>query len=259
MTVSIGEVGELLAGAGRLTLRPLCVATTDRVPDDAIPITAIDRCIACAVYRAAAHPETPPLFIGIDGREGCCPGGQAWLGYAEMPDAVAHYISTGSTSVRGGAAEYLKASPEIARESIRAAGAIRAPGASLIIGECGLFDGREEGVRSVICIGPAENIRNLAALAHFGSTNPFQRVIVPWGPSCATLISYPAGLAAYAPAHSAFVGPADPTANRCLPADHLAMGIPLLLARQMATDCAASFLGRRPSVAFPDRHRTEAP
>ena len=81
--------------------------------------------------------------------------------------------------------------------------------------------------------GTAEQMRNMAALVHFDRDNPFSPVIVPWGPSCATFISYPAGLAANAPKNTAFMGPQDPTQNRGLPPDMMAMGIPATLAERM--------------------------
>jgi uncharacterized protein (DUF169 family) len=255
MGISIRETGMKLAGAGMLTTRPLFVAAQETVPEHAVPITRVDRCIACAVSRAASGEKLPPLYIGVDALEGCCPGGQAWMGYAEMPDDVVHYISCGSRNVRGGAAEYLKASPEITRNSILAAGTIRPRGNYLIIGDCTAYEGNEADVYAIICIGPAENIRNLGALAHFRSTDPFGKVIIPWGPTCATLITYPAGLATHAPEMAAFVGPADPTTNRCFSPDSLILGIPSALARRMAADIDESFLAHRPKVAYPDDRR----
>jgi hypothetical protein len=238
-----------------LTTRPLFVAAMETVPEDAIPITRVDGCIACAVSRAARGERLPPLYIGADALGDCCPGGQAWMGYAEMPEYVVHYISCGSRNVRGGAAEYLKASPEIARNSILAAGTIRPRGNYRVIGDCTTYKGNEEDVYAIICIGPAENIRNLSARAHFRSADPFGRVIVPWGPTCATLITYPAGLATHAPGMAAFAGPADPTTNRCFSPESLILGIPSALARRMAADVDESFLGERPSVAYPDDRR----
>ncbi len=96
----------------------------------------------------------------------------------------------------------------------------------------------------------------MAALIHFDRDDPFSPVIVPWGPSCSTFITYPAGMAEKAPKHSAFMGPQDPTQNRNLPADMMAMGVPAGMAETMAENLDASFVVRRPQVAFP-RHETQ--
>ncbi len=53
---------------------------------------------------------------------------------------------------------------------------------------------------------------------------------------------------------SAFVGPVDPTGNLWFPPDLMVMGIPAALARQMAADVDASFIGKRSRIAFPE-HR----
>ena len=76
---------------------------------------------------------------------------------------------------------------------------------------------------------------------------------LPWGPSCSTFITYPAGMVENAPKDSAFVGPQDPTQNRSLPLDMMAIGIPAGLAIRMAENLDSSFAVRRPEVAFPRR------
>ena len=111
----------------------------------------------------------------------------------------------------------------------------------------------EPAVRSLCCFGTGEQIRNMAALIHFDRDDPFSPVIVPWGSSCSTFITFPAGLAENTPRDTAFMGPQDPTQNHSLPPDMMALGIPADMAERMVKNLDASFITRRPQVAFP-RH-----
>ena len=96
-------------------------------------------------------------------------------------------------------------------------------------------------------------------LAQYRSGDTFFRTLIPGGPTCATMITYAAGMAAAAPKDVAFVGPVDPTGNIWLPTDLLVMGIPAALARQMTADADESFIGRRGRVAFPEHRVTVGP
>ena len=79
----------------------------------------------------------------------------------------------------------------------------------------------------------------------------FKSVITPFGPSCATFVTYPAGMAENAPKNTAFMGPVDPTGNNWFPKDYMALGIPLDIAVNMCHDLDDSFAVKRPEVAFP--------
>ncbi len=133
----------------------------------------------------------------------------------------------------------------------QALGKVTPPGKYLVVQACEALPDANPGIRSICCFGIAEQIRNMAALVHFDRDDPFSPVIVPWGPSCSTLITYPAGMAENAPKDSAFMGPQDPTQNRSLPPDMMAIGIPAGLAIRMAENLDSSFVVRRPRVAFP--------
>jgi hypothetical protein len=106
---------------------------------------------------------------------------------------------------------------------------------------------------SVLCFGKAENIRNLIALGVFGSEDTFGTCISPWGPACSSMITYASGLAENAPKGALIVGPCDPTVNEWLPPDLMTLSIPIATAERMANDVEASFLGKRPKVAFPEK------
>jgi hypothetical protein len=160
-------------------------------------------------------------------------------------------VSTGTPTFRGGEAEYLKASPDMVRRSKDALGAITPPGTYTIIRPCADLDA-DPGVRSVICFGNGEQVRNLCALVHFRSADPFGPVLAAWGPTCASLVTYPSGMSEKAPAGSAYLGPMDPTGNRWFPENLLGLGIPIKLAVGMCEDLESSFIIKRPHVAYPE-------
>jgi len=249
---SVKRIGERLTSAFRLNSRPIAIYGIETVPRDATPIRDLHRCIAEVLYRMATERHLNAVYTGGDTTEGCCPGGVTYLGYLERPSFIRYFVSTGSDKVREGAAEYLKASPEIVDRSVAAVGKIESIGKYLVAQPCERVpDGIE--IRSICLFGNAEQIRNVAALVHFGRDDPFLPVLVPWGAACATLITYPAGLASRAPRESAFMGPQDPTFNHVLPPHCMAMGIPALVVRKMIQNLDQSFVIRRPQVAFPQR------
>jgi hypothetical protein len=245
-------LGKKLAEAGRLKLRPLCIYGTDIVPPGAVPSYTVDRCIAKAIYTSAFNAETPPLFFE-GGHEACCMGGRLWMGLTEPHPKLKYFVTVGAPDFRGGAAEHLKASPELFDEYKARAGKITPPGKYTVISPC---DGTVplDNVRSFILFAGAEQARNLCGLAQFSSGDTFFKTLIPGGPTCATMITYPAGMAANAPKDSAFIGPVDPTGNLWFPPDLMVMGIPLGLAERMAADADASFIGRRARIAYPE-HR----
>lgn len=51
------------------------------------------------------------------------------------------------------------------------------------------------------------------------------------------------------------MGPLDPTMNYALPADTIALGLPIAVAQRMAENIPLSFVTRRPDVAFPQKRR----
>lgn len=251
-TPDFREIGSQIAGAFRLRTRPLAVYGSGTVPPGAVPLSRVDRCFAVALYEMASG-AAGPVYASADDRKGCCPGGMSHVGFAPEAEEIRYFVSTGRPDVRGGAAEYLKANPELVAASFDALGKITPPGKFLIVSPCDALPAGLPGIRSLCIFGTAEQVRNLAALVHFDRGDPFSPVIVPWGPSCATFITYPAGMAERAPRETAFMGPQDPTQNRSLPPGMMAIGIPAAVAVRMAANIGASFVSRRASVAFPDR------
>jgi len=251
--ISIKEIGSRLSVAGRLRSKPLCVYGSGDIPDGAKPITSIDRCLAKAIFEASLQERSTPLYFGKGAIAGCCAGGIGWTGYGRMAPLLDYFISYGTKEFRNGEAEFLKASPEIVEKSKKAIGTVTSAGTYTVIRQCEDID-NDPGVRSFICFGDGEQIRNLCGLIHFRSVDPFNSVSAAWGPTCATLLTYPAGLAEKASKDTAYLGPIDPTGNCWFPEDHMALGIPMKLAIGIYEDLDSSFVIKRPQVAYPSTH-----
>ncbi|ABS54926.1 conserved hypothetical protein [Methanoregula boonei 6A8] len=247
------EIGSKLAAAFCLSTRPLAVYGSETLPAGISPMAGINRCFAVSLYRIATGREIPGSYIGAGATEGCCMGGLFHTGYITVPEDIKYFVSTGRKDVRGGAAEYLKASPDLVDRCSAAAGPIHPPGKYLVVQACEALPDPLPNVLSLCIFGNGEQIRNMAALIHFDRDDPFSPVIVPWGSSCSTFITFPAGLAEKTPKNTAFMGPQDPTQNHSLPPEMMALGIPAEMAVRMAKNLDASFITRRPYVAFP-RH-----
>ena len=248
--LSLEELGKKLIKAGRLKLRPLCVYGTDEIPEGAIPSYEVDRCIAKAIYISAFFEETPPLYVEA-GHEQCCIGGLVWMGLAESHPKLKYFVTVGTPDFRGGAAEYLKATPELFDEQRERAGKIIPLGKYTVIAPC-THDLAPETIKSFILFAGSEQIRNLCGLAQFSSSDPFFKTIIPGGPTCTTMIAFPARMAENAPRDSAYVGPVDPTGNPWLPPELMIMGIPSRLAQQMVADMEEAFICKRSKIAYPE-------
>lgn len=248
--LSVQELGKRLAKAGRLKLRPLCLYGSDEIPQGAKPSYLIDRCIAKAVYSVALFEETPVLFVDA-GHDQCCPGGMVWMGFNEPHPMLKYFVTVGSPEVRGGAAEHLKATPDLFDEQRKRAGKVTPPAKYIIIGPCS-DDIALDKARSLILFAGCEQIRNLCGLAQFNSPDPFFKAIIPSGATCSMMITFPAGMAEKAPKDSAYVGPTDPTGNSWLPPELMIMGIPISLSQQMAADLDESFICKRSKIAYPE-------
>jgi hypothetical protein len=247
------EIGNAIAAAFRLTARPLAIYGSDKLPKGGEPIASVNRCLAAAMYYLAASSEHRTLYVGVDAKAGCCPGGLTHLGLMEYPSSIKYFVSTGKSDFRGGVAEYLKASPEIVEQCFRAMGKITPLNTTIVIQACDDLPDPDPGVRAICLFGNAEQVRNLGALVHFDRDEPFFPVLVPWGPVCSTLITFPAGMAAKAPLNTAFMGPQDPTLNYALPEDTMALGVPIRVAERMAENIPFSFISKRSDVAFPEK------
>ena len=250
--LSVKDIGTKLCKAFCLERMPVAIYGASEVPKDVEHLAQIHRCLAVAMYRISGDATKNGIYLTAEEPEGCCMGGLTHVGFTPRPEYIRYFVSTGKEGVRGGAAEYLKADPKLVDRCFAALGEVKPPGQYLVIQRCDSFSRAAEGIRSIACFGNAEQVRNIAALVHFDRDEPFFPVLVPWGPACGTLITYPAGLASNAPRDTAFLGPQDPTLNWALPADTMAVGIPISLAIRLVHNIDHSFVALRPKVAFPD-------
>jgi hypothetical protein len=250
--LTIREIGERLAKAGRLESRPLCVFGADEPPEDAVPMPKLNRCAGRAIFLVSASKGTPSIFIGEGQVEGCCPGGLTYFGFAERDPMLKFFLSYGNKGFRGGAAEFLRITPELAEESFESSGRIVRPGKFLVVSPSDHIE-EDPGVRSFLIFGSSESVRNLCALVYFRSGSIFSSVIMPGGASCASFVTYAAGMAEDSPKDAVFIGPVDPTGNSWFPQDYLSMAIPIHIARTMAMDLEQSFIAKREVVAYPKK------
>lgn len=247
---SIIDIGTSLKKAARLETYPLAVYGSNNLPPNATPMCSPDQCVAKSILINAMEKKAPPLYLGKDSIRGCCPGAITYMGFKEPLEFIKYFVSTGNPQFRGGEAEYLKANPELVEEYQRSIGKIKTPGKYLVIEKSDDVLDKVE-VKSFLCFGNGEQIRNLSSLIHFSAKNPFETIKMPFGPACATFVTYPAGMAQKTPKNTAFVGPVDPTGNSWFPPHFMAIGIPIDIARRMHRDLDNSFASKRPGVAYP--------
>ncbi len=251
----IREIGLKLTQAGRLKASPLCIYGSEIIPESAVPIKEINRCIANAIFDLSVNKNINSVYIGNGVLDGCCPGGQAWFGYKPFLPMLKYFLSTGSEDFRGGAAEYLIANPDLSEKQLNSVGRITPLSNYIVIRKCESVDELDFDVKSFLCFGNSEQIRNLCSLAHFRPKDSFT-IQLPWGPSCSSFVTYPAGMAANGPKGSIIIGPTDPTGNYWFPLNYLSMGIPYEIAIRMAKDLDESFIIKRPEIAYPEKRKS---
>ncbi len=236
------EIANSLTEAVNLDTAPLFIYGSDTIPSGAVSAVGINRCIAKTIFQLARDDEYDVIYLEKDEEMEICPGGQAWLGFKDFMSNLHYFISTGKEDFRNGAAEYLIANPELALKRLKSVGEIKPPAKYIIIQKNRLNDINAE-ILSIIIFGKAEQIRNLSSLYYFSSENSFD-VQFPWGPYCASFVSYPSNMIQNSPHNSIILGPTDPTGNKWFPSEYLSMGIPYEIATQMATDLEKSFLSK---------------
>jgi hypothetical protein len=201
------------------------------------------------MYQIAEGKIKVPIYAGnVPGQIFCrCIGGLAWFGYEKFDPRLAGLMSTGSAATNQ-AGKHLKENENIACETYQAVGEIKPLGRYVVMRRCD--DIRvDPGVKCIICFARGEEIRDLCALAHFSSHDVFNAISVPWGPACATVVTYPAGMAENACSAQICIGPTDPSAREWLPENCMAMGIPVEIARKMAKDVERSFLAKKDNLS----------
>jgi hypothetical protein len=246
--LSIMQIGAALSRAVNLKTKPVCVYGSDRVPEKGIRSASIGHCLASSMYKIAVGLINDPVYVGNEPNQLFCRciGGPAWFGYCSFDPSLPGLMSTGSR-MTDCAPKHLKENEKIALETYKAVGRITPLGKYAIMRSCDDMH-EDPGVKCLVCFASGEQVRDLCALAHFGSRDVFNSISIPWGPACATLVTYPAGMAESASPDRIYIGPPDPSAREWLPENYMAMGIPAGIARMMAKDWARSFLAKRCQV-----------
>ncbi len=203
------EIGKRLVEAFQLNCRPVCVFGTDDMAEGKVPLGKVDRCVARAIFALSAKKDTPAFYFGKEAREGVCGGGQGWLGLMQTPPKLKYLISVGSPDFMNGAAEYLKADPDMAESFFKAPGNITPPGKFINFAAYDQLSG-DEKVLSLIFFGSAEQTLNLGGLIHFRSEDIFNAILMAGGPTCASLVTYAAGMSEKAPKNSSYVRTGGP-------------------------------------------------
>ncbi|MHA1946996.1 MAG: DUF169 domain-containing protein [Candidatus Hodarchaeales archaeon] len=248
--LTLNEVCNKLKKAGRLTTQPLYVYGTDVPPIDSKPSIDIKGCFANVVYSLATESEYSTVHLTTDNEKRSCPGAQAWIGYKPLMSHLKYTLSTGSKDFRSGRSEFLIANPNLTEKRLQAVGKIAPLGKYTIISKKYNFEGEITTIKSILCFGNSQQIRNLCSLFYFQSEKSYG-IQIPWGPSCSSFISYPAGIIENGPQNCIILGPTDPTGNRWLSENFMSIGIPFEIARQMAEDVDSSFITKHPRIAYP--------
>ncbi len=251
--LSVSEVGELLAKAGRMDLQPLCIYQSDTVPEGVVNVSDVvktgHRCLAKALLLVSAG-KADGIYTGSDAMKGVCQASNGFLGLVEFPEEVCNDISTG-----GEDALFLKESPLCAAWTLKKMGKISFSGKYLVMQRCDKAG--DVHALSYLCIGRAEQIRDLCGLLHFGSDSPFGQIDAAWGSFCGAFVAYPSGIAKGAPKDTAFIGPTAPDGNPWFPPEMMAIGIPAKVAVRMAGDVEKSFVVKCVTTTYPAKRDAE--
>lgn len=242
----VGVAARKLAAAVALDSLPVCVYGSEELPAGGTRTSAIIDCVAAAIFRLAADETPGPLYAtAVDGAGLCrCAGGAEWFGYSGFDPYLVRSMSTAVPAGSRLVPKRLKSSPSVAEKTYASVGTVSPLGQYTVFRRCDDPKLAGEDVKCVVCFGTAGQIRDLCGLAHFRSPGVLGAVEWPWGPSCATLITFPAGMSARVAPDRLFIGPADPSARSWLPEPMLAAGLPAGLALTMARDVGLSFLSR---------------
>ncbi len=250
--ISVFKVGSKLKEALRLSSRPLCVFGDSKVPLGSLSAGSLKRCVIEIIIAMTSNKNYPSIYIGKQSLSGC-PGSHSWLGFRPIHSSLKNFVSYKKTK-NGRRGEFFVSSPEIAENAFLQIGKITPLGDFLIISPCDILQDENVDAKTIIILGNAQQIRNLSALAYFQGGNIFQKVIMPFGTACASLISYPSGMAKNAPIDSVYIGPVDPTINKHLAQDSMIASIPIKLAEEMVSDIENSFLYINKQSAFPENN-----
>ena len=256
--IDINKIGKKFKTFLKLDTFPLAIYESENIPESAETMCSHNSCVAKSIFLSSTSGNASPLYINKKTLKGCCPGSMTYLGFAAPAKFIRYIVSTGKENLFDGEGEHLKASPDEVDKFLKSIGEVKQIENNLVIQKCEDFQNDldiatqdEMDLKSILIFGNGEQIRNLASLIHFENENTFTDISMPFGPACASFITYPNGMAEKAPKNTSFLGPVDPTGNHWFPSDYLAMGIPIEIAIKLHDNIDNSFLSKRPEVAFP--------
>lgn len=253
MLVSIKSINEKLAKTGRLDHRIIGVYAADAKPDGAVTTARVTQsgspCLARALFKMAIHNDFPAVYIGADAAKESCFGAMAWFGYAPFPPKAELMFTSDAPNPNS---MCIKSNSDVCQATIADMGQFAPAGKYVVMQRLDEI-GEGTDLRSVLCFGNSEQIRNLGGLIHFGERRAFAPIVAPWGSGCSTFVAFPAGIASGCPKDTAFLSPFVPEGNKWFPADMLALSIPIAMARRMAEGYESSFAVRKPEITYPDK------
>jgi len=249
--MSIRDLGELIATTFRLGTKPIAVHGSDSPPEAATFLPSIHRCLATAMVRMSTGDAPPVVYLGEDAKAGLLPRRTHPCRIHQAPSGDQLFRLNRQSRNPGCTGRIPEGKPGDGGCLLRGRGGHHPPGRYLVV--------RNYRIRP----GPVHRCPGHQLLWQSrtgpepGCAGPLRPVgtILPCpcslGPACATLVTYPAGMAANAPpdSHSSDRR-TDP--QLCPPPDILGIGIPVGVARRVAENIGKSFITKRTEVAFPD-------
>jgi hypothetical protein len=252
MVTDIKIINDVLVKTGRLDHRVIGVYAADSRPAGAVTTAKVIRnggpCLAKALFKMASHRDVPAIYIGEDVAKESCFGAMAWFGYAAFPPKAENMFISNSPS---SSSMCIKENAEVCLATIRDMGKFVPAGKYVVMQALDDMDESPKDMRSVLCFGKSEQVRNLGGLIHFSEPRAFTPIMAPWGSGCGNFVVYPAGMAAGCPKDTAILSPFVPEGNKWFPEDMLALGIPIAMARRMAEGYGSSFAVKKPDIAYP--------
>jgi hypothetical protein len=240
------EINENIVKAGRLDHSVIGIYSQSALPEDAFTVASIMKgehpCVARALFLMSKDDDIPAICVEGAGSNDCCSGAKLLFGFKEFPPNMENMFSSDSPNSES---MRIKGSAALCRTTFRDMGKMVPLGRYIVMRKLSEIKADPSEVASILCFGNAGQIRNLGAMVHHGEARAYAPIMAPWGSGCATFVSYPSGMAVAAPKDTAFLGPMTPEAEGWLPADMLALGIPMNVAVRMAEGYGCSFAARR--------------
>jgi hypothetical protein len=253
MSAVIKSIDDKLTRTGRLTHRIIGVYGTDSKPAGAVTTAAVIRnggpCLAKALFKMAARRDVPAIYLSADAAKETCFGAMAWFGFTAFPPQVENIFASDAPDP---GSMCIKRTTAMAKATLDDMGKFTPPGRYVVMAPLDEIDDAAS-LKSVLCFGNAEQIRTLGGLIHFSESKAFTPIIAPWGSGCVNFVAFPAGMASGCPKDTAILSPFVPEGNRWFPADMLALGIPIDMARRMADGYESSFAARKPEITYYER------